>query len=142
MITDNYIKMCSKADEIQKWWFPNICDLSYDKSEKEIKPITLIAEKIWLSERERGCNFIWLPTQEQLQEMLEEIKNNTYIAFRFNHFLNVEYNNDTFQPAYIVLNSINPVFMCSMNEFWLAFVMKERWNKVWDGENWVKEVRE
>jgi len=140
MITDNYIKMCEKAEEIQESR-PFLEKGDYFYNVRACLGEISMTENSVL-ERLKGCPIIWLPTQEQLQEMLEEIKNNTYIAFRFNHFLNVEYNNVTFQPAYILLNSINPIFMCSMNEFWLAFVMKERWNKVWDGENWVKEVRE
>jgi len=27
----------------------------------------------------------------------------------------------------------------SMEQLWLAFVMKEKYNKIWNGENWIKE---
>ncbi len=27
----------------------------------------------------------------------------------------------------------------SMEQLWLAFVMKEKYNKVWDGEEWINE---
>jgi hypothetical protein len=132
--------MCSKAEEIQKEWKPQVGDWQYWSNDKtKMANILMITS---LQKKYKANIRIWLPTQEQLQEMLEEIKNNTYIAFRFNHFLNVEYNNVTFQPAYILLNSINPIFMCSMNEFWIAFVMKERWNKIWDGENWKELINE
>jgi hypothetical protein len=30
----------------------------------------------------------------------------------------------------------------NIHEFWLAFVMYEKYQKSWDGENWVKEGKE
>ena len=124
MITDNYIKMCEQAKEIQKWWFPDICDLYYDKLEMETKPITFLAEKIWLSERSRGCNFIWLPIQEQLQEMIDSKPYNLFYIFR--HWYE---------------SSANIYKGITWNELWFAFVMHEKYNKVWTGEKW-EEVKE
>ena len=122
MIT--YIKQCEASEEIQKWWFPDICDLYYDKSEKKTKPITFLAEKIWLTERTRGCNFIWLPTQEQLQEMVDRDWYKVFCKFLLWHW-NSEPNAKEFASMFN-----------SMNEVWLAFVMKEKYNKIWTGEKW------
>ena len=72
---------------------------------------------------------IWLPRQDQLQEMVgEEYTFNLLADFR--GFYNVR--GCDLYPA--SMSGGNP----SMEQLWLAFVMKQKWNKVWDGEKWVK----
>lgn len=34
---------------------------------------------------------------------------------------------------------INGLSFSSMEQLWLAFVMKEKFNKIWNGKNWIKE---
>ena len=106
MITDNYIKMCEEAVEIQDFW-----------EQKEGSWV-----KWW---DDMGNDYVvWLPTQEQLQEMIDW---NIYqLTARFGEMVHYEAGNDK-------------NFFTSMEQLWLAFVMKEKYNKVWDGENWVKE---
>jgi len=72
MINDNYIKMCEQAEEIQKAWKPKMDDKFFDCFDSEIR--TLACSKP-LNEREIIMGkwkeeAIWLPTQEQLQEMM------------------------------------------------------------------------
>jgi len=67
-------------------------------------------------------DFIWLPTQEQLQEMIKK----RHIYYLIKDF-------QIFQVKYTVGLHIN-----DMNELWLAFVMKEKYHKIWTGEKWVK----
>jgi len=70
---------------------------------------------------------VWLPRQDQLQEMLlkywwsdEQPGNNISVMLqKFDWWLN-----DTC-PKYQ-----------AMEQLWLAFVMKEKHNKIWDGERW------
>jgi hypothetical protein len=95
--SETYVNMCEKAVEIQ-----------------ELSPSSEM--KNWWSPKDPG---IWLPRQDQLQEMVgEKIENNYSITKRFLRFI----------PG-------NPE--SSMEQLWLAFVMKEKFNKTWDGENWV-----
>ena len=115
MITDNYIEMCEQAEEIQKWWFPNIGDSYYIKSEKETKLITLISEKIWLSERSRGCNFIYLPTLEQLFEMVGNYK-------------------AQISRIFLSIMIIKKYKFESIQELVLNAVMEIKYNKAWTGE--------
>ena len=61
--------------------------------------------------------------QEQLQEMVK-LKHDPYCGALLSKFY------DWYNKNYISLES--------MNELWLAFVMKKRWNKIWTGEKWVK----
>ena len=68
---------------------------------------------------------VWLPRQDQLQEMVDgdDIdKRNRLMSF-----------------DYALSNSSNPVdwhIRYSMEQLWLAFVMKEKYNKVWTNNEW------
>jgi len=122
MITENYIKMCEQAEEIQKLWKPVDWDRFIFKNDKtvglgcgHIKSYM----KVW---------YIWLPTQEQFQEMMTK---QGYFRFTlielFYHFANDIFKTNSSQKF-------------SMNELWLAFVMKEKYHKIWTGEKW-EEVK-
>ena len=79
---------------------------------------------IYLSESEGKFSDekIWLPRQDQLQEMIVAI--------------------DTI-PRKLVkalwdwIAQTAPPSNYSMEQLWLAFVMKENHNKTWDGEKWI-----
>ena len=72
MITDNYIKLCEQADEIQKEWKPKYGDLTLWKDIKGREIPTYITDRnlndFWIESCKRYE--IYLPTQEQLQEMV------------------------------------------------------------------------
>lgn len=66
-------------------------------------------------------NFIWLPTQDQLQGMLI----------------------DQYMNPINILKDVYNFKLCkdenifkSMEQLWLAFVMKEKFNKTWNGKDW------
>ena len=77
---------------------------------------------------------IWLPRQDQLQEILPEfIAKAGFVAPVASHFADfaVACAND---PRYWNLDTFE--------QLWLAFVMHEmheKYRKVWDGEKWIKE---
>ena len=117
-----YIKMCEKAEEIQKLWKPTVADFhtSYDWKEFHTVEFDYDSSKIDIL----GCPpHIWLPRQDQLQEM---VKSDTIINWDFYHFIN-----DGLTDYLDYFNS--------MEQLWLAFVMKEKYNKTWNGEDWVIE---
>ncbi len=64
MITENYIKMCEMVEGIQELWKPENGDWVFWKITNSIKIITDHFETPNLED------FIWLPTLEQLQEMM------------------------------------------------------------------------
>jgi hypothetical protein len=66
------------------------------------------------------CNATWLPSQDRLQEIIGGWRK-TLIDFMW-----------WYQNADI--SKIN-----SMEQLWLAFVMKEKFGKVWNGEKWETE---
>jgi len=136
MITENYIKMCEQAEEIQKLcqygqgdWFINVAH------EFEVIPDWATEH---MKEWYKYYYHKWLPTQEQLQEMLTMDTN--YAK---------EYNKKTgaiFCGFYIFLDMMDWVrnwlekptkINCnSLNEMWLSYVMYKKYNKFWTGEKW------
>ena len=67
---------------------------------------------------------IRLPGQDELQGMLKLPLLDLLCGFR--DFIEFDKN-----PSYAAL-------FTSMEQLWLAFVMKEKFNKTWDGDKWVK----
>ena len=114
-----YIKMCSKADEIQ-----------------ELKPC-FFGKNFWAGENNTAHveDYIWLPTQEQLQKMIDC----TGYMFTFHERWSEK---EPKQLEWVGERAIHQWFVIglSMNQLWLAFVMKEKYSKIWDGEEWVKCV--
>ena len=122
--SETYIKMCKKAVEIHKArilcvgdYYAYRNDFGYLVVGTDSLPAT--AHKIFIG----GC--IWLPRQDQLQEMSLEIVN------------------DIKQIPISLIGKVCqydsiPMWMNSWEQFWLAFVMKKRYSKIWNGDDWVK----
>ena len=66
-------------------------------------------------------NLIWLPRQDQLQAMIEG-----------NHLTK-------FGKLYRSVVAMELYPSDSMEQLWLAFVMHEKYNKVWTGTEWRQE---
>lgn len=76
--------------------------------------------------------FIWLPRQDQLQELV--------IHRGHPHHLDnliTSFDNWYFYGRGMLGQDKEEDFP-SMEQLWLAFVMKEKYNKTWDGERWLK----
>ena len=71
---------------------------------------------------------IWLPGQDQLQEMLDFYPDNPLPPHKLAKAL-WDY----------CASTGTPTPFDSMEQLWLAFVMKEKYGKTWDGDKWVKE---
>ena len=74
---------------------------------------------------------IWLPRQDQLQEMLEE-KSLPHLAWLFDKFCNPN-------PLHPYYKDCQVSAKTSMEQLWFSFVMKENHNKVWSGTEWLNE---
>ncbi len=121
-----------------------------DTSETYIKMVCLLPDEFWnafkddlltpqvcshcnrfILDRRIACcnrmNRLPAPRQDQLQEMME-YNNQAFLLDCFNNFV------DLLWP------SCHPLAKpeTSLEQLWLAFVMKEKYGKVWNGENWVK----
>jgi len=74
------------------------------------------------AEEYRISDVVWLPRQDQLQEMLSD--DGVYLVLTLEKFF-VER----------LLSNVS----LSMEQLWLAIVMHEKFNKIWNGIEWIKE---
>jgi len=158
-----YIKMCEKAEEIQKlWWTGSLfgndgdglkasgnngdyfLDNAYGISIKGIGSGTYCREP----------KPIWLPKQDQLQEMIEgdwiTIQVSFYdFIFTYANNLCAKHFNEGITSIHDFVDGNTFYERCkkivykkwnSFEKAWLAFVMKEKYNKIWNGEEWLAFV--
>ncbi len=148
-----YVEMCKKAVEIQgrdfeAWdivWAKiphstNIPQLGmfedYDfKPGKDLCTITFTAGDL-----PHGCvkkeTLVWLPRQDQLQEMIIkqqgwQLHQRDIKTLLHNVCLSIEKG----------LPPFNKLGFYSMEQLWLAFVMAQKYNKVWNGKEWIIDQR-
>uniref|UniRef100_A0A6M3KXM3 Uncharacterized protein n=1 Tax=viral metagenome TaxID=1070528 RepID=A0A6M3KXM3_9ZZZZ len=131
--SEQYIKMCEKAEEIQasRKFECGDCMVTGDNLIM-IRRLSDEGDYFLASLLPRGHNFllisnknvIWLPRQDQLQEMVIDAD------------YAMSYLTRIMDWAGITLAKYLLQFT-SMEQLWLAFVMKEKYGKVWDGEKWT-----
>ena len=121
--SETYIKMCERAEEIQKHIFdPEDTTKCICGGLETLGSFHLFYDVFAL----KPTHTVWLPRQDQLQEMIPLIVEGQtgypeVSAAVLNKFLTFQWNG----------------FYKSMEQLWLAFVMKEKCNKIWDGEAWI-----
>lgn len=128
--TETYIKMCDCpeiqespvfTDDVKDWLYCTTCNLLIELDEDG-------CTRCWCdnphSDKWEG-HWVWLPRQDQLQEMVGN-KGKT-----FTHIHDFEYGVNT--PEYSLVPAL--IFL-SMEQLWLAFVMKELYQKRWSGSEW------
>jgi len=149
MITKNYIRMCEKAKQIQKLWIPGLGDICINKTDNE--EVMIVASRGKIADKEykfvylgiggreqrdywhKKDQLIWLPTQGQLQEMINIREYWFSIMFKEGKFI--------FTYLYDINNKNYQSFKGnSIKECLLKLIMKEKYNKIWTGNDWqVKE---
>ncbi|KKK85112.1 hypothetical protein LCGC14_2776590 [marine sediment metagenome] len=126
---DTFIKMAD-CPEIQGLWQPKVGDITVKLPDGFIHnvnktDITCGYTDKWRQEIfTKYGRYVWLPTQSQLQEMVSGGDKPFDIGLLFGR-------------AFRFLMDGNCEYITSMEQLWLAFVMKEKYNKVWDGEKRV-----
>ena len=129
--SEEYIRMCKEATEIQRLWSLQAGDFFIRDS---IKPCRDHVEVVCESDAQLGIelrthSLIWLPRQDQLQAI---IKTNSFWSFMPLDYLNREMAN-AYGPFYISEG------FRSGEQFWLAVVMwllyRKRW-AYWDNGGW------
>lgn len=126
---NEYLKMCKEAHELQLEahthsislgdWFYNP---NYDMDKEDKYPnFPILVAAGWEQRIPDVC--VWLPTQENLQAFWgKKLPENI-------HWFNMYAEEKV------------PGIFTSMEQLWLAFVMKEKYNKVWNGKEWVRESK-
>ena len=125
--SDQYVRMSQRAKEIQELWSPKEGDMFADElcHVSVVNPTILEHLGESLKDR-RGKEYIWLPRQDQLQEIvLPMFENNC-------HWL--------FEECYKFLQPPCLTPCESMEQIWLSFVMKEKFAKIWNQEAWIEET--
>ena len=136
-ISNDYIEMCRYPD-IQKQWDQRNGDFFWRQGElcllHKHKTVQYGSENPWLKpsgiqisdgwEIEVDHKSIWLPLQDQLQDMVDWKKYDISISYYSMPWV-FEWRGN--QPKVYGVNGN------SMEQLWLLFVMKERYNKEWTG---------
>jgi len=123
-----YMKMCEKAEEIQKEWNNKIPiekhkSVIYDPKSKQVYEPTIFGESVSST---IPVNCIWLPRQDQLQEIFGK-ESSLALLERFKSWID---DNCTEEKA--------PWFYkeqykgWSLEQLWLVFVMKKKYGKIWN----------
>jgi len=126
MDTTELYKMCEKAEEIQDNYIPQDGDVVFHNGKVQIFHIKEVP--VYFS----WSGYIWLPRQDQLQEMYREYQSNREPFF--------EATTPEAQNAFMLREIVrfNDTRYCaSMEQLWLAFVMKEKAGKIWNGMDWI-----
>lgn len=141
--TPEYIKMCEKAEEIQNDWILHKGDYYYHKLNNKISFVSgwfeaRTAENAVLMTHYHG-RLIWLPRQDQLQAMIKGHWTETLGKFTYwldgpNPLVSIP----TKKLLKERVDFVKRLERCdSMEQLWLAFVMKELYGKVWNGDDWA-----
>ena len=136
-----YIMMCEKSKDIQKSWVRTAGDMFFlaDEAKLEGKTRTYILGCHW--RKCLGCKYeaghgIWIPRQSQLQEIyIQSLPKDEQESINIAVVML-----DDFQDW--VLNDCSGLdwsykTKVLMEQLWLAFLMKEKYNKIWNGKEWI-----
>ena len=113
--TKEYIKQCAMAKWLQRQWKPKYGDC-YSVDGHEVKiicyPDTL--DRCW-----KDMNFTGVFRQDQLQDMMKDDHNSWGKLFDFYNYVNKHF-------------EWKPNWDISFEQLRLAFVMWEKWGKIWN----------
>ena len=126
MITENFIKQCEQAEEIQEKWrnpFINKFGDFYWRGKKYLmipEACILNTDSHFIPEEE-----VFLPTLEQLFEMAEFKYIFHFLISLQTYYINRVVEKDEFFPL-----------VREVKELLLSFIMYKKYNKIWTGEKW------
>ena len=148
-----YIEMCEKAVEVQKGW-EVICGDVYviwwpsrkGHYLKVVEPQEIFSPyDIWFEparfshnyKNNKDCCNIWLPRQDQLQEMVHDDEARLNRS-AFGLFADMgRLLTTSLEPEQNKIFNYMAQFKESGEQLWLAFVMKEKYGKVWKDGDWL-----
>jgi len=128
--SETYIKMCDKAGEIQAQREAIIGNFYYDPltgvrivgtiDSDGVNPFTIFNKQL------EDSRYIWLPRQDQLQDMVGESNPLDLVARLASEVSPFGVLDDPYWHPFT-----------SMEQLWLAFLLAEKYGKYWDGSDWV-----
>lgn len=133
-----YINMCKEAKEIQKDLFHNIPIYSFCYL-IDAKQIKILGSNFLGRNIKDYMNVIWLPRQDQLQDMLlANNKNKIHLLQSFYmNLMEIKMNEhiETHQLQKWVFDQVD-YLNTTIEQLWLIFTMKENYNKIWKDKKW------
>lgn len=135
--TGTFINMCIKATEIQERW-QHVPGDFFTTINGEVAVLSKWSSLMPLEyqvvnnehETDRGVPYTWLPRQDQIQGMLYEIWDESI------SFMEKQNNLIDFFDAYGINGTKSQRDFKTMEQAWIALLMKEQYNKLWNGEDW------
>ncbi len=140
--SETYIKQCAKASEIQSLRKATQKELDYHgKASPHWQPGDFYTCTTGrgrfdgiISEGEDNppdmFKPVWLPRQDQLQEIVKNAQSGDWLFDLLDGFHDFALGNGIYGT------STHYKFE-SMEQLWLAFIMKGKYNKVWNGKDWI-----
>ena len=127
-----YIRMCEKAVEIQEQFAHADGSLLAGKVYRTvfIWPFEIAFHSSGLVTED----YIWLPRQDQLQDIVRGGDNSTSIKEKITSFYQYCISERPIEP-----DKFGRMYWyyTSMEQLWLAFVMDRKYSKYWDGSDWI-----
>jgi hypothetical protein len=150
--TNRYAMMCQKAAEIQNLWRPKQCDfiinledleegLSFCRqAESMVQVVDMYYQDHESTEYQQESqdlkeNALWLPRQDQLQKIVEPDDSKVYSIIR--SVIESQYYEFS-KGTYVAATDV----FYSMEQMWLGYIMMEKYNKIWNEEDWVMLEKE
>jgi hypothetical protein len=131
--SEKYIRMCSLAKEIQRKWVFQSGDFVYNPIFEKVE--------VLLCPGDNSINYIWLPRQDQLQEICIEFYMQNLRISKFEAFLKfLEWYSGRLRYTFEHGLKYGNAFIDSGEELLLSRAMIMMHWKKWDGENWVKAL--
>lgn len=134
-----YIRMCDRAKEIQCLWRPTYGDF-YADAKGEIRcwisrkpPAERFKKGFGICVKNRIIHlskYTWLPRQNQLIEMAQ-VPGRRYESVVQDFF-------DWSKRPYGAYTDNPDRFFRTMETIWLGFVMLQKFDRLWDGDAWIK----
>ncbi len=126
--TETYIKMAD-CPGIQGRHRVTLGDWYKDRNRDD--SVDICADDQWYS-ADLQAQLIWLPRQDQLQEMVRHHR-----RCDIPYWLLLDFSDWVRSCDWRLQNLGTDPALVSMEQLWLAFVMKEKHQKVWDGAQWA-----
>lgn len=135
-----YVLQCEKAVKIQEKWIPMRGDrvISIKKEKTQVirflhqeEADSMCGWKMGSRVIDKDIKVIFCPRQDQLQEMVEDKPYE--LCRKILRFWS--------DPPYYITNNLRHDYN-TMEQLWLAFVMHEKYQKIWNGKDWVKNDRD
>lgn len=131
-----YVKMCESAKDIQRQWNFKIEDYIFDPADGEAR--------VWFGYPSKEYSeIIWLPKQDQLQEICIEFNIQNLMVSRCEAFFRfLEWYasclKETYDNGCNIGKNGEYEEIDSCEKLMLKYAMKFMYWKRWDGEKWVK----